>query len=206
MTREEKLYSMTMVSLVEVANKLGIKIDKKGAKSKAVAKILAAENAVTEEKPVETVAETEPVVETVAEPTVVEELTDEQYAEVGKEIAEQAKEKAKSARKPKTEKADHSAQKDAGRTVILEAFERDKVPYIVGDEYPYWIRIKTGKCTNMGIGLNDKKIRVRSKLALLPAKFAKDADSDKGSFDATLYFNYDELDKLIELAKIIASK
>lgn len=43
MTREEKLYSMTMGCLVEVANKLGIKIDKKGAKSKAVAKILEAE-------------------------------------------------------------------------------------------------------------------------------------------------------------------
>lgn len=43
MTREEKLYSMTMTCLVEVANRLGIKIDKKGAKSKAVAKILEAE-------------------------------------------------------------------------------------------------------------------------------------------------------------------
>lgn len=43
MTREEKLYSMTMTCLAEVANKLGIKIDKKGAKSKAVAKILEAE-------------------------------------------------------------------------------------------------------------------------------------------------------------------
>lgn len=43
MTREEKLFSMTMACLAEVANKLGIKIDKKGAKSKAVAKILDAE-------------------------------------------------------------------------------------------------------------------------------------------------------------------
>lgn len=43
MTREEKLYTMTMGCLVEVANRLGIKIDKKGAKAKAVAKILDAE-------------------------------------------------------------------------------------------------------------------------------------------------------------------
>lgn len=43
MTREEKLYSMTMACLVQVANRLGIKIDKKGAKSKAIAKILEAE-------------------------------------------------------------------------------------------------------------------------------------------------------------------
>ena len=43
MTREEKLYSMTMACLVQVANRLGVKIDKKGAKAKAVAKILEAE-------------------------------------------------------------------------------------------------------------------------------------------------------------------
>ena len=43
MTREEKLYSMTMTNLEIVADKLGIKINKKAAKSQAVAKILEAE-------------------------------------------------------------------------------------------------------------------------------------------------------------------
>lgn len=43
MTREEKLTTMTMACLAEIAKGLGIKIDKKGAKSKAVAKILEAE-------------------------------------------------------------------------------------------------------------------------------------------------------------------
>ena len=43
MTREEQLWSMTMVNLVSVADKLGIKIDKKGAKAKAIEKIMAAE-------------------------------------------------------------------------------------------------------------------------------------------------------------------
>ena len=43
MTREEKLYSMTMANLEIVADKLGIKINKKAAKSQAIDKILEAE-------------------------------------------------------------------------------------------------------------------------------------------------------------------
>lgn len=43
MTREEKLISMKMTDLVTVAEKLGIKINKKGSKEKAIEKILAAE-------------------------------------------------------------------------------------------------------------------------------------------------------------------
>lgn len=43
MTREDKLYTMRMQDLEVVANKLGIKINKKAAKSKAIALILAAE-------------------------------------------------------------------------------------------------------------------------------------------------------------------
>jgi hypothetical protein len=42
MTREEKLTTMTMACLAEIAKGLGIKIDKKGAKAKAVAKIMEA--------------------------------------------------------------------------------------------------------------------------------------------------------------------
>lgn len=44
MTREDKLYSMRMQELEIVALKLGIKINKKAAKSKAIEKILKAEN------------------------------------------------------------------------------------------------------------------------------------------------------------------
>lgn len=43
MTREEILYSMRMVDLVGVADKLGIKINRKSAKSEAIEKILVAE-------------------------------------------------------------------------------------------------------------------------------------------------------------------
>lgn len=43
MTREERLYSMRMIELVAEAEKIGVKIDKKGSKEKAVNKILAFE-------------------------------------------------------------------------------------------------------------------------------------------------------------------
>lgn len=73
MTREQKLYAMRMIDLVEVAEKLGVKIDKKGKKSTAVLKILDAEN--------NKAGDGTPL------------------AEVGKEIAEQAKQKAEETQK-----------------------------------------------------------------------------------------------------------
>ena len=131
MTREERLYTMTMACLVEVANKLGIKIDKKGAKSKAVAKILEAEAKKDAENP-DNIPDTEYVeqvmeqkkelgiecppiesIEVVSDDTCADGTT---YAEVGKEIAEQAKEKsvkAKRATKPSAKKVDNSARRDA---------------------------------------------------------------------------------------------
>ena len=123
MTREEKLYSMTMVNLVEVANSLGIKIDKKGAKSKAVAKILEAEDKREITNPdnipdVEYVAEVMeqkkdlgiecPIIDSyeIVDVDTEKELTDEQYAEIGKEIVEQAEKKAEKAEKAKKKTVD----------------------------------------------------------------------------------------------------
>ena len=45
MTREDKLYAMRMVDLVNLAEKLNIKINKKGSKTVAIEKIMAAEAA-----------------------------------------------------------------------------------------------------------------------------------------------------------------
>lgn len=57
MTREDKLWSMRMIDLEKVADKLGIKINKKASKAKAIEKILAAEN--EWEKPYDQKYETE---------------------------------------------------------------------------------------------------------------------------------------------------
>lgn len=50
MTLEQKLYAMRMIDLAEYAEARGIKINKKGAKAKAVEKILAVENDKWEEE------------------------------------------------------------------------------------------------------------------------------------------------------------
>ena len=59
MTREEKLWTMRMVDLKNLADKLGIKINTKAAKEKAIAKILEAEGKIEEPK----VEEVNPVTE-----------------------------------------------------------------------------------------------------------------------------------------------
>ena len=66
MTREEKLYSMTMKMLVAEAEKAGVKINKKGKKEDAVNKILEAEkiqNTEKEEKTMNTAIPAEDVTE-----------------------------------------------------------------------------------------------------------------------------------------------
>lgn len=87
MTREEKLYSMTMKYLAEVAEAEGIKIDKKGSKQKAVEKILAYEAAAAEVREEEEKALTETAEQQTetAEETTAEETTAEQPKKERKE-------------------------------------------------------------------------------------------------------------------------
>lgn len=113
MTREEKLYSMRMQDLVNVADKLGIKINAKAAKSAAIEKILAAEE-MNKQNDKELKKEEAAAVK-IEEHNLVPmpgaeklaDLKDEycadgtSYAEIGKEISEQAKQKAAAVNKPK---------------------------------------------------------------------------------------------------------
>ncbi len=118
MTREEKLYSMRMQELVMVADKLGIKINTKAAKSAAIEKILAAEEMNKQNE--KELAKEEAEAVKIEEPKLVpmpgtedpdwgkkhfasDEIASDgtPLAEVGKEIAEQAKEKAAAVNKPK---------------------------------------------------------------------------------------------------------
>ena len=81
MTREDKLYSMRMQELVGVAEKLGIKINTKAAKSQAVEKILAAEKAAAE-------ATIEPIID------LDNPITDEEAKEHGMVTGDEALETA----------------------------------------------------------------------------------------------------------------
>lgn len=110
MTREQKLYAMRMVDIAEVAEKLGVKIDKKGKKSVAVQKILDAESKDKAEKPVE----------------LKEEYCGDgtPLAEVGKEIAEQAKKKSKAVKKVVAEaKPKKAREKKAIPNNIIEVLD-----------------------------------------------------------------------------------
>ena len=89
MTREEKLYSMTMKMLVAEAEKLGVKIDKKGSREKAVNKILAFEA----EK-----AEAEKAKRIITEDTIKKELK-ERIEAVKEEKTVETKEEKKSGKK-----------------------------------------------------------------------------------------------------------
>ena len=88
MTRAQEVYSMTMAQLIKEAERLGVKIDKKGKKIKAADKILAAEAA----KNVET---TEP--EQTTEPDTCSDGTP--FSTVMNEIVAGAAEKAKASKK-----------------------------------------------------------------------------------------------------------
>jgi hypothetical protein len=125
MTREEKLWSMTMVNLVSVAEKLGVKIDKKGAKEKAIKKIIAAEDAKN--------AKTDnlvpmPGAEKLAE--LKKEVSEDKcadgrtYAEIGKEIAKEAKEKAKKAKAEKKVSAKKSVEKKKEKKSKIDFAEK----------------------------------------------------------------------------------
>lgn len=110
MTREDKLYSMKGDMLIKEADKLGVKIDAnkertklREAKSKVVERILAFEASQIKEVEVIDIEENETIDEVVE--TIVDnesELTDEEYAKIGLEIAEQAKEKARKHKDDKT--------------------------------------------------------------------------------------------------------
>ena len=98
MTREEKLWSMTMRALLEEAEKAGVKIDRKGAKEKAIAKILAAETAEQEK---ETVQEPETVEqEQETAPETVQETAEQETKTAEQETTEEPKKE----RKPREKK------------------------------------------------------------------------------------------------------
>lgn len=112
MTREDKLWTMKMQDLVGVAEKLGIKINTKAAKSQAIEKILKAEASQSKEMVKEKMKSRKnklvPMPGTTDPDWGKKHYSNDDIAgdgtplaEVGKEIAAQAKEKANQVIKPK---------------------------------------------------------------------------------------------------------
>jgi hypothetical protein len=116
MTREEKLYSMRMVDLKNLADKLEIKINTKAAKEKAIAKILEAEGKLEEPK----VEEVNPVTEIKTEVNPVTEVKNEEPK------VKEVKEEKKTTRRGRSGKLIEYN----GRSLTLNAWAKElgKVP------------------------------------------------------------------------------
>ena len=140
MTREEKLYSMRMVDLAEVAEKLGVKIDKKGKKSKAVEKILAFEKSQEE-----VAGDGSPL------------------AEVGKEIARQAKEKAKKSIKKEKKNPVNSTEKNRFVSDFLKYLKSKNLEVKEWEKIPNLYAVKFGKKTICELYMGKKSYRLNFK-------------------------------------------
>jgi len=213
MTREEKLYSMTMGCLVEVANKLGIKIDKKGAKSKAVAKILEAEKKQADEMKVD-------------ESKLVPMPGAEKLADVDKEV-KKIQDKRKAEKKQKAKKEITNPDDIPDDEYVAEVMEQKKelgieCPSIDADKVEI---VKEKKQKSKKVDSSEKpskevaieiikksgfdfKIKGRSDDLLIIDPVAKIAVVYIGAKLFTVYFNGEAVKTIVETAgfKVVDSK
>lgn len=220
MTREEKLWSMTMMNLVSVAEKLGVKIDKKGAKAKAIEKILAAEdakNAKTEKLvPMPGAEKLAELKKAVDEDTCAD---GRKYSEIGKEIAKQAKEKAKKAKTEKKAKVEKkSAEKKekkvagigkvAGQQKLIKLLDAKKKNYRIAGKRLRFLD-DSNKCyayilfnnSNVKFYITDKNENFKK-----IEKIAGNNTYVKSRYNKTISANYDDLDIIVNLANTKTNK
>lgn len=202
MTREQKLYSMRMIELAEVAEKLGVKIDKKGAKSKAVEKILAAESSANQKDSLE--------ISNAIAADFEESLAGDgtPLAEVGKEIANDAKQKAKDAKSKKPEKKSSAKPKKEKKDSVDTIAFAESICKQMKLEYK---RSRDG----VGIFVEGKRVidmwrrsdKVRVYMSSANPKFKKidkkivinlnDNPSKSSKLDKSFYVEYANIEKMI---------
>ena len=157
MTREEKLISMTGATLIQLADNLGVKVacnktrtQLKESKKNVIDRILTFETS--------QVNEVEEVVETVVNNEL--ELTDEEYAKIGLEIAEQAKEKVRNHRECK--KVEFVGNKPTDDSII-DKLSNANINYKKYDnKSDFSILDETGKA-KARVFVQNKKMRIQTK-------------------------------------------
>ena len=213
MTREEKLYSMTMGCLVEVANKLGIKIDKKGAKSKAVAKILEAEKKQADEMKVD-------------DSKLVPMPGAEKLADVDKEV-KKIQDKKKAEKKQKAKKEITSPDDIPDDEYVSEVMEQKKelgieCPSIDADKVEIVKEKKQKKAETKKVDVAkpskevaieiikqsgfDFKVKGKREDSVLVDTIAKIAVVYIGAKLFTVYFNGDNVKQIVETAGFSVSE
>lgn len=168
MTREEKLFAMRMTELVAEAERLGVKIDKKGRKDKAVARILA-----FEAEQAQAVADAE---EQTADDTTCGDGTP--FTEVMQEIvagAEQkAEKKARKARQSKRTFEELLADIPVRAGLIYRRLKGNRVGIVEGNK-----RLLAVGNSRHGYTVITNKF---SRLAGIPVEFKKTADGRDAVF------------------------
>jgi len=207
MTREEKLYSMRMVELAEVAEKLGIKIDKKGSKSKAIEKILAAEEMNKQnEKELAKEAKDSLEISNAIAAEFEESLAGDgtPLAEVGKEIAEQAKKKAKKAKaEKKTSKKADAIDVIAITEDIVKSLNadykrsRDGIGIFNADSKRVLDIWKRSTRVRMYISSDDRKYNAVAKSKLI--ENLHDNPSKSAKLDKSFYVEANNVQKFLEM-------
>lgn len=167
MTREEKLYSLKGDMLIQEADKLGVKVacnktrtQLKESKQNVIDRILAFEVSQVKEEvnEVEEVVTVEEVVEIVVGNE--SELTDEEYAKIGLEIAEQTKEKSKKHRECK--KVEFIGDKPTDDSII-DKLSKANINYKKYDnKSDFSILDENGKA-KARVFIQNKKMRIQTK-------------------------------------------
>lgn len=208
MTREQKLYSMRMIELAEVAEKLGIKIDKKGSKSKAIEKILDAEQTAEVMKQKKELGIECPPIKSVEIVSTDCAGDGTPLAEVGKEIANDAKQKAKDAKSKKPEKKSSAKPKKEKKDSVDTIAFAESICKQMKLEYK---RSRDG----VGIFVEGKRVidmwrrsdKVRVYMSSANPKFKKidkkivinlnDNPSKSSKLDKSFYVEYANIEKMI---------
>ena len=195
MTREEKLFSMTMKVLAGEAEKLGVKINKKGKKEDAVKRILDAEAAIAEKA----IAQAEEVTEeTTAEP--VEEVTEDPTAEhiVEVEVTEVT---PKPAEEPKKERKARQKKENPARVEFtakaIAAVEAAGYAVKIWEKVPNLFAVKDGKksAAEVRTGLKGWTLNVKTEVA---ERMGRPYTVQNYFVPAVLKFSYEDWDAFEE--------
>ncbi len=187
MTREDKLYSMTMNMLMKEAEKLNVKINKKGKKADAVAKLLKAE----EELKKELLAEAEAVA---AEESTLSVPMPTESGENGPQLIEK-----------KVEKKERHYKVDPNRDAFVEAVmdldaDTSMFQLKTWEHRPNLVTIYVGKKVIGEVGFAKKRWRLTIKAEVADELGFKydELPNGKASIKNLSYEDADTIDRFLE--------
>lgn len=183
MTREQKLYAMRMVDLVEVAEKLGVKIDKKGKKSTAVLKILKAEAEQNEK----------PELKLVSMPGI-EKLAELKAEYCGDEASQKAKRKSTAKTSGDRSKKSSKSKDDISVIAVIEKLAKDN-GFVIKRKSDIAAQYKFADSPAMfGTVVYKNYVTLYCRSRYVEEKILRQMTHLKSSFDVNIKISSDSLD------------